>query len=47
MPQLEGEGDAERDDDLLEWLGPFDPEAFDAQETTKNMRRWARFARED
>jgi hypothetical protein len=39
------EGDGERDDDLLEWLGPFDPEAFDAQKATKTMRRWARFAR--
>jgi hypothetical protein len=36
--------DAERGDELMEWLGPFDPEAFDAQESTKNMRQWARFA---
>jgi hypothetical protein len=35
--------DPERDDDLLEWLGPFDPEAFDAKKATKSMRQWARF----
>ncbi len=23
----------------LEWRGPFDPEAFDAEKTTKKMRR--------
>jgi hypothetical protein len=35
---------AERDDELMQWLGPFDPEAFDAQQTSKNMRHWARVA---
>ena len=25
--------------DYLEWRGPFDPEQFDAQATTKMMRR--------
>ena len=29
----------ERHDELLEWRGPFDPEAFDAKEATKEMRK--------
>ena len=29
----------ERHTELLEWQGPFDPEAFDAQEATKAMRK--------
>jgi hypothetical protein len=37
--------DADRDDERLEWLGPFDPEAFDAKHATKNMRQWARVDR--
>jgi len=33
------------DNELMDWLGPFEPDAFDAQQATKNMRQWARFAR--
>jgi len=29
----------ERHEELLEWRGPFDPEAFDAKKTTKEMRK--------
>jgi hypothetical protein len=29
----------ERHEELLEWRGPFDPEAFDAKEATKEMRK--------
>ena len=29
----------ERHDELLEWRGPFDPEAFDAKKATKEMRK--------
>jgi hypothetical protein len=29
----------ERHEELLEWRGPFDPEAFDAKEVTKEMRK--------
>jgi len=29
----------EQDDDFVEWLGEFNPEEFDAGETTKAMRR--------
>jgi hypothetical protein len=29
----------DRHDELLEWGGPFDPEAFDAARATKEMRR--------
>lgn len=29
----------ERHDEYLEWAGPFDPEAFDAEKATKRMRR--------
>jgi hypothetical protein len=29
----------ERHDELLEWRGPFDPDAFDAKEATKEMRK--------
>jgi hypothetical protein len=29
----------QRHDELLEWRGPFDPEAFDAEAVTKRMRR--------
>jgi hypothetical protein len=35
--------DPERDGELLEWLGPFDPEAFDLKKATQSMRQWARF----
>lgn len=31
-----------RDEDLMEWLGPFDPEKFDARRATMKMRKWAR-----
>ncbi len=37
--------DKDRDDDRLEWLGPFDPEEFEARQATVNMRAWARQAR--
>ena len=30
---------------LMDWLGPLDPEVFDAQKVTKTMRQWARFAK--
>jgi len=43
--RLLADPDAKRNDELMDWLGPFDPEAFDCQQTTKNMRQWARFAR--
>lgn len=29
----------EQHDELLQWSGPFDPEAFDAVKATKRMRR--------
>jgi hypothetical protein len=29
----------ERHEELLEWRGPFDPEAFDAKKATKEMRK--------
>jgi hypothetical protein len=29
----------ERHNELLEWSGPFDPEAFDAKAVTRRMRR--------
>jgi DNA-binding transcriptional regulator YdaS (Cro superfamily) len=32
----------DRYDEFLEWMGPFDPEQFDAVETTKRMRKWLR-----
>lgn len=38
-----GERD-ENPSELMDWLGPFDPDEFDAQKITKKMRQWARFA---
>ena len=29
----------ERHEEMLEWRGPFDPEAFDAKQATKEMRK--------
>jgi hypothetical protein len=29
----------ERHEELLEWRGPFDPEAFDAKKATRAMRK--------
>jgi hypothetical protein len=29
----------EQHDEMMEWRGPFDPEAFDAKKATKEMRK--------
>ena len=37
--------DDDRDEEMMEWLGPFDPAAFDAARATKKMRALIRQAR--
>jgi len=33
--------DHEEHEEMLEWHGPYDPNAFDAKDATRQMRRWA------